>query len=428
MTTLSETQLISLKQIIVPTDRGRKSFTRIEELSESIKTKGFIHPILVTTDPNDKNKYILVAGERRYRAAILAGMGTIPVTFRENLSALEQKTLELEENICRKDIDWAEQAETIAQIDALKQRTEKNWNQNKTAEYLQQSEGHVSLQISMAKKLRADPELKEEVRGKPIRVAMKIIERKEEVDRAERLQASGELKITTNLLFGNCLDLIKGLEDNSVDMLCTDPPYGIANIEDLREGGSIKMPGHQLMSDTHNLSLYEICAVFEELAPELVRVMKPGAHFYVFSAMQYVGDFVKALAPLEFQPPVLIWDRGKPTTPGYGYNYLNRTETIVYGFNPPRTKRLAKNTYNILTHPEVPSSIRQYPTEKPQSLLRELMEQSTVPGNLVLDPFAGSASCLKAAKEIGRHAIGFEIDKDAFMRAQLSLSGVEECP
>jgi len=395
----------------------------LDELAESIKNNGFIHPILVTTIPDKPGFYHLIAGERRYRASILAGFTELPVTFRNNLSTLEQKILELEENVCRKDVDWSEQAETISQIDALKRKTEKDWDQTKTADLLGQSRGHVSLQIGVAKKLRESPDLKEEVKNKPIRVAMKIIEQKEEVARAQRLQDSGLLKITTSLRHGDCRDLIKEVEDNSIDMLLTDPPYGIAEIESLREGGSIKMPGHQLMSATHNLSLPEILEILRDLAPELVRVLKPGAHYYVFTAMQYVGSFVEALAPLEFQPPVLIWDRGKPTTPGYGYNYLNRTETIIYGHNPPRSRRLKENIYNILTHPEVPSGIRCYPTEKPRSLLRELIEQSTIPGHFVLDPFAGSASTLKAAKEIGRGGLGFEIDLEAWQRAQLNLGG-----
>lgn len=423
METVAEAPLVPLKNIIVPTDRGRKIFTRIEELSESIRTKGFIHPILVTTIPERPGFYNLVAGERRFRAAILAGMVEVPVTFRDNLTRIEQKILELEENVCRKDIDWAEQAETIAQIDALKQRTETNWTQEKTADFVQQSYGHVSLQINMAKKLKADPKLRLKVKDKPIRVAMKIIEQEEEVEKAERLQASGQMTITTDLIHGDCRELIHGLKDASVDMLCMDPPYGLANVEALREGGSIRMPGHQLMSETHNMTLKQVLQLLRDLAPELCRVLKPGAHFYCFTAMQYAGYFVEALEPLEFQPPILIWDRGKPTTPGYGYNYLNRIETIIYGHNPPRGKRLAKNLYNILSHPEVPSTIRTYPTEKPQSLLKEFMTQSTIIGDLVLDPFAGSASCLKAARDISRRAIGFEIDKNAWSRAQLYLSG-----
>ena len=59
-----ETLLVPLKRITVKTDRGRKQFTRIEELSISLRTKGFIHPILVTDDPDKEGHYILIAGAR----------------------------------------------------------------------------------------------------------------------------------------------------------------------------------------------------------------------------------------------------------------------------------------------------------------------------------------------------------------------------
>lgn len=414
---------VPIKQIIVLPGRGRKAFTQIESLADSLKTKGFIHPILVTRHEEDPDKFVLVAGERRYRAAILAGFDKIPVTFRDNLDPLQQKILELEENTARRDIDWTEQAETMRQIDELKQTEHKDgsWTLDNTAEFVQQSKGHVSLQINMAKKLKAKPGLKERVKHMPIRAALKVIEREEEVERVTRLKDSGQLAVSANLLLGDCRELIKKVETDSIDLLLTDPPYGLERMEELKRSGSVKMTGHQMMSETHNLSLAEVLDLLRSLAPELARVLKPGAHFYVFTAAQYVGYFIEALSPLEFQPPVVVWDRGKPSTPGYGYNYLSRTETIIYGHNPPRGKRLSKNLYNILTHPDVPSNLRTYPTEKPKSLLKELIEQSSIIGDLILDPFAGSASTLKAALETGRRGLGFEIDSKAWARAQGTL-------
>lgn len=416
-----ETLQVSLRKIKVQPDRGRKKFTRIEELAESIKTKGWIHPICVTDDPENPGSYILIAGERRYRAAVFAGFKEVPVTFRDSLTPLEQKILELEENMCRQDIDWSEQAETMRQIHELKQQENSNWKQEDTAALYQQTQGSVSLQISVAEALKKNPELKAKVQGKPIRHAHKIIQRQEDLARVKRLKESGQLQVTLDLLHGDCRELIKKLPDDSIDLLMTDPPYGIDKIEDLRKGGSVKMPGHQSMSEHHNLTLDQVLELMRELAPELNRVLKPGCHFYIFCAMQYCQSVIEAILPLEFQPPLVIWDRGKPTTPAYGYNYMNRIEAVVYGHKPPRGKRLAKNKYNILEHKEVPKSLRLYPTEKPQSLLIEMIKQSTVPGDTVLDPFAGSASTLKAAKHSGRRSIGFEIDEVAWHMAQESL-------
>jgi site-specific DNA-methyltransferase (adenine-specific) len=58
----------------------------------------------------------------------------------------------------------------------------------------------------------------------------------------------------------------------------------------------------------------------------------------------------------------------------------------------------------------VPAILKVHPTEKPTALLEVLVEESSVEGELVLDPFAGSASTLKAARNKGRRGLGFEVD------------------
>ncbi len=416
-------QMVPIKNIVVKPDRGRKAFLRIEELSSSLKKNGFINPLCVTPTAGREGFYDLVAGERRYRAAILAGFKEVPITFKDSLSETEQKVIELEENTCREQLTWQEEAEINRQIHELKQSVDPEWTQQKTADLVNLSRNHVSLQISMAKKLNEDPTLKEKVKNLPINVAVKVLEQQEQVARMDRLTKAGKIEITTDLRLGSCLDLIKQLPAASVDCVVTDPPYGLEKLEALREGGNNRMPGHQLMSEHHNQDLDKVLELLRALAPELVRVLKPGAHFYCFTAMQYLGDFIKALAPLEFQPPALIWVRNKTTTIAYGYNYMSRAETIIYGYNPPRTKRLTKNMSNILEHDDVPANLRVYPTEKPLSLLKDLIQQSTMSGDTVLDLFAGSASTLKAARALGRKSIGFEINPDSWKRAQLYLSG-----
>jgi len=422
---------VPMKSIVVLPGRGRVAFNRIDEMAESIKKNGFINPILVVenTDPAKPGTYVLVAGERRYRGAVLAGLKEIPVTFRDGLTALQLKIIELEENICRQGLDWAEECELHRQIDELKSETDKTWTKQKTAELVNVSPSYLSQQIDVAKKLRDNPQLREEVRHLPINAAIKVIKQKEEVARVNRLEEAGLLKITTDLRLGSCVDLIKQLPASSVDLLLTDPPYGIDRLEALRANkGNESMSGYALMSEHHNQDIDSVLGLLRELAPELVRVLKPGAHWYMFCGYSHVGEFLNALKPLEFQPPLLVWKREKPTSPGYGYNYLNQIETIIYGHNPPRSKRLAKNMYNVLEYPDIPRTLRMYPTEKPQSLLSELILQSTNRGDTVLDLFAGSASTLKAARALGRKSIGFEINEDSWKRAQLALSGATVNP
>lgn len=409
---------VPIRNIVVRRDRGRKNFLRIQELSESIKLHGFINPILVTEHPTEKDKYILVAGERRYRGAILAGLTEIPVTFRSELTELEQKILELEENICREELTWHEEAELHRQIDELKRQQNPNWTQAQTAELAQISKGHLSNQIKVAKKLKEKPELLAEIKNLPMNAAMKIIEHRERIERIERLQQQGKLHITTDLRCGDARDKIRDIPNESIDCIITDPPYGIAALEEIRESNSGKFPGHLMMSDHHNQSIEQVLRLMRDLAPQFARVLKPHAHFYIFVAAQYVGEVVNALSPhLEFIAPPLYWLRQRPTVPAYGYNYMSRVETIIYGCKPPRGRRLVKNMYNVFEIDEIPRNARIYPTEKPQELLKILISQSTISNDIVLDPFAGSGGTLKAARELGRRSLGFEIDADSWKLA-----------
>ncbi len=412
---------VQLKDIIVPPDRGRKTFTRLIEMAESIRKFGLIHPIVVAPIEDKPDKYLLVAGERRYRGAVLAGISEMQASLRHESEDILAE-IELEENVCRADISFEEEGNILKKIQDRKKKTNPSWTVADTAEMTGRSVGDVSNKIKIAKKFKERPDFKAKCEGKPYTACIKIIEQAEEAEKVKSLIDRGLIQITTELRHGNCLDLIRDLETGSVDLLLTDPPYGLEKMEKLRSSGSVKLSGHQLMSDTHNLDLETILHLLSELAPHLSRVMKEGAHFYMFCGYQYAGDFITALSPhLEFIPPILHWDRGRPSAPAYGYNYMSRTECIIYGCRPPKGRRLNENMYNILECPDVPKDLRMFPTEKPVPLLKTLIKQSTTPNGLVLDLFAGSASTLEAAKVSGRRGIGFEIDEEAFLRAQKRL-------
>ena len=76
---------------------------------------------------------------------------------------------------------------------------------------------------------------------------------------------------------------------------------------------------------------------------------------------------------------------------------------------------------NVFTHPRLSPQRKVHPTEKPTSLLRDLIEQSSAPGELVVDPFAGSSSTLVAAFECKRRAWGVELDKEYHAQGVLKI-------
>jgi ParB family chromosome partitioning protein len=87
----------------------------IKELSTSIKNHGIIQPIIVTLDPSQSDRYILVAGERRLIAAQKAGLQSIPIIIRE-VSDRERLEIALIENLQRSDLNPLEEAEAYRQL------------------------------------------------------------------------------------------------------------------------------------------------------------------------------------------------------------------------------------------------------------------------------------------------------------------------
>ncbi len=87
----------------------------LEQLAESIRAHGVITPILVRKHDNGRD-FVLVAGERRLRAAGLAGLEEVPCWVREHLSTREQLELALVENIQREDLDPIESAEAYSRL------------------------------------------------------------------------------------------------------------------------------------------------------------------------------------------------------------------------------------------------------------------------------------------------------------------------
>lgn len=107
--------VLNLSAIIANDFNPRKRFSEsnLKELAENIKTQGVLQPILVR--PIEGNKYVIIAGERRYRASILANLQTIPATIRE-MSDDEAEEAAISENMQRKDITPCEEAAALQRL------------------------------------------------------------------------------------------------------------------------------------------------------------------------------------------------------------------------------------------------------------------------------------------------------------------------
>lgn len=113
----TEPLLLPIDSISLPEAQPRRYFdpVKMEQLIQSIKTHGVLENLLVRPLPDQENQYELVAGERRYRAAIASGLKEVPVTIRE-LTTEQALQLALVENLLREDLNPVEETEGILQL------------------------------------------------------------------------------------------------------------------------------------------------------------------------------------------------------------------------------------------------------------------------------------------------------------------------
>jgi site-specific DNA-methyltransferase (adenine-specific) len=144
--------------------------------------------------------------------------------------------------------------------------------------------------------------------------------------------------------------------------------------------------------------------VVDAIAPKL----DDSGHFLVFCDDEAYAVFYPVLYSRFTNLNCVVWDKQKP---GMGATWRHSHELIIDARWSSSYWSATGAPVDVLRHPSTPSSDRVHPVEKPVSLLSELVAFVVPPGGIVLDPFAGGASTLVAAKQLGRKAIGIEIEE-----------------
>ena len=136
---------ISISSIVPNRNQPRKLFEKhaLEELTNSIKERGIIQPLIVRKSDEQDDKFELIAGERRWQAAQSAGLHEVPAVILEadNLKSLEFAIIE---NVQRKDLNPVEEAESYKNlIDNF------NYDQDKVAQFIGKSRSHISNSLRL---------------------------------------------------------------------------------------------------------------------------------------------------------------------------------------------------------------------------------------------------------------------------------------
>ena len=401
---------IPLKDVIVG-DRFREKFEDIDKLAESISKYGLIEPIII-----DENN-LLIAGERRYKAHQLLRMEEIEVKYMKDLNELEKKEVELEENIQRKAFTWQEEVTAKDQLHKLKQtlhgsavkgHDSKGWKLKDTAKALGESVGTVSMDVQLARGMKAFPHLmKEKSKTMAYKKLKKNQERILHEELARRLEAKG-ITSHPDIINGDCVEEMAKMTSESVDLILSDPPYGI-DVEKAHTYGRMTVKDTRFEDGD-----FETFDLLDKAIAQMFRVLKDDRHVYLFCGIDKVPTIVGLLEKHGFTAHhlPLIWDKGSGSYPSQQTSFVHSYEAFIHAQKGRR--KLNGSPRDIFPIKRVPAARKIHPTEKPTELLRDLIGYSSLPGETVLDPFSGSGATLVAAKETNRRAIGIELDKGYF--------------
>lgn len=224
---------------------------------------------------------------------------------------------------------------------------------------------------------------------------------------------------------GDCLEILKGIKNKSIDLIVTDPPY---DVDTTGGGGTINTIKklNKSLKDLDNANIsngYDI----ELYNTEFVRVMK-NINIYIWCNKVQIPDYFNFYVnKLKCKFDILCWHKGN-ALPTYSNKYLSDTEYCLYfrkgGICSPNNYEDAKTFYlapiNIKD-----KNIYGHPTVKPLDFTKKLIRNSSKENEIVLDPFMGSGTTGHACKELGREFIGIELDEKYFAIAKNRIENIK---
>lgn len=206
---------------------------------------------------------------------------------------------------------------------------------------------------------------------------------------------------------GDCLELMKNIPDGSVDLVLTDPPYGMDFQSHFRKEMYSKIGNDKVLD------------WLESYVDECFRILKDNTAVYFFCSWHNVDIFKQAIEKKFKIKNILIWEKNNTSMGDLKASYAPKHEFILYGNKGRRTfygKRMEDVIFANKTKNE------NHPTEKPIDLLEQFINNSTEKNAVVFDGFMGSGSCGVACINTNRNFIGIELDKGYFEIAEKRIN------
>jgi DNA modification methylase len=205
--------------------------------------------------------------------------------------------------------------------------------------------------------------------------------------------------MTVELILGDCLEVMKGMPDKSVDAVITDPPYG--NNTDY---------------STYHDSRENLVALVEAFIPEALRIAKS---VFVTSGVANMWLYPEPTWTLSWVNPAGIGSSS--------WGFTCWQPILAYGKDPFLQDGKGRRP-DTLFQRKTDKDNNGHPCAKPDNVMRWIIYRTTREGNTILDPFMGSGTTGVACVQTGRNFIGIEIDPDYFKIAERRIKEAQMQP
>lgn len=220
-----------------------------------------------------------------------------------------------------------------------------------------------------------------------------------------------------HLINGDCMEFMKTIKDNSIDLIITDVPYKVIS------GGRPKTKGQPsgiLSKNDGKIFDYNDIKPCQYMS-ELYRILKEDTHCYIFTNFINLKEMMEEAEKAGFKlHTLLVWKKNNKTPSRW---YMKNQEYILF----MRKGKAKAVKYGGIGHILEFNNIigkKTHPCEKPINLLQVLIENSSEVGDLVFDAFMGTCSLGEACLKTNRKFIGCEIDEKYYNIAVNRVNGL----
>ncbi|MBK1794510.1 site-specific DNA-methyltransferase [Devosia sp. WQ 349] len=262
------------------------------------------------------------------------------------------------------------------------------------------------------------------------------------VAKTDAERETSRLPIDT-VLMGDCIDHMNSLPAGSIDLIFADPPYNLQ-----LEQGLTRPDQSKVDAVDDDWDKFDSFAHYDEFTRAWMaaarRVLKPDGAMWVIGSYHNIFRVGTALQDLGFwMMNDIVWRKANPMPNFRGTRFTNAHETLIWAAKSQKSRvtfnyeamKLANDDTQMRSDWLFPictgnerlkgeDDSKLHPTQKPEALLFRILNATTKPGDIVLDPFFGTGTTGAVARKLGRHFIGIDREENYIKGARERIAAI----